>query len=743
MNFMTLTNGRIVLPEPEVKTETELLDDFAGGQPEQLFTRDLIHTIFARTPAVTERILTPEQFGADPTGTISSDAAFELLAAFTNALAEDDADGRGILINMTGRYKLNDEHIFTASNLMIDGQGRGIIDLSESDAGADADAWATLHFAPPEYDSALANPYTNCFGPRTTITTNVAAGTADVIDVHNSAFTVADPSVLTEGDIIAITSTGEYWNGIEGVGGYNSSNKAELNYVAFIFDDAITPAIALKDSYLAETYTTYVRKVKMISDITIKGLRAIGAGGGALHDATNPTGVRAIDFDFVNRATIIDCFFENFPRFAALSNIGIDHSMVNSHIIGRKLDDSSNYNPTHISQWFTGWVVGGILGVSVTSCTARFCRRLVDPDASQLHVFDDDILQQIPCRDISIIGGKSYSCITGPAGHKYQGLNVVGHEIIMCGTAIQHRGKDLTVTNVDATCEVGLVVGVGNIDAATYTELPSSGFIRMNNCNFECSDTGIHAVVAWDEFKLSDSKFTAPLVCDLNGKSYPNWRVRNTEFTCTNPANPIIRDNYLPKTTIGNWNFKESVFQGGTYAFDILGSSGGVSGDLIWENNKFLDISLRAIRFGSTGVPLWGDRIIVKNNVSDITISGLSNGFGANVLEIGNDWVPLTKTLTIVAGVVTLPDGIPSNCPVHFVLDTGGGAADLNTITGGNREQFITFSSADGGDDVTVKNGVDNIICGADFVLTVPTDAIILMRIANDDWIAISKQDNA
>jgi len=695
-------------------------------------------------PAESTRTITPEQFGADPSGVASSDTAFAALAAYVNGLSEDDAEGRGVLINMTGRYKLNDEQIFTASNVTIDGQGRGILDLSESDAGADADAWAVLHFAPPEYDTLLVNPYANCFGERTTITTNVAAGSADVTDVNNSAFTVADPSVLNEGDIIAITSTGDYWNGVAGVGGFDSSNNGELNYVGFIFDDAITPALPLKYTYLAETYTSYVRKVKTIHDITIKGMRAIGAGGGALHDTTNPTGVRAIDLDFVDRATMVDCFFENFPRFAVLSNLGIDHSMVNTNIIGRKLDDPSNYDPSHISQWFTGWAVCGVLGVNVTGCTARFCRRLVDPDASPIHMFDDDVSQQIPCCDIHIVGGNSYSCITGPAGHKYQGMNVVGHNVIMCGTGVQHRGKDLTMSNCDISCEGGLTIGVGNIDAATYSELPSSGFLRINNCNFDCSVSGIHAVVAWDEFKLSDSKFTAPLVCELNGKSYPNWRVRNTEFTGTDPANPIIRDNYLPKTDMGNWNFKECVFQNGTYGFDILGSSGGASGDLIFESNKFLDISLRAIRFGSTGVPLWGDRIIVRDNISDMTITGISDGFGANPLEVGNDWVPLTKTLTISANAVTLPDNIPVGYPICFALATGGGAVDLNTITGGNRGQVIVFSSADGGNDVTVKNGTGNIFCGADFVLTVPLDTIMLTKIVTDVWVPIGgKQDNA
>lgn len=47
MNIATFTNGQVLLPEPSVKTELELLQDFAGGQPEQLFTRDLIHTMFA------------------------------------------------------------------------------------------------------------------------------------------------------------------------------------------------------------------------------------------------------------------------------------------------------------------------------------------------------------------------------------------------------------------------------------------------------------------------------------------------------------------------------------------------------------------------------------------------------------------------------------------------------------------------------------------------------------------------
>ncbi len=679
---------------------------------------------------IRSRIITPEFSNlADPTGDTSSDAAFEEVADYANQLANSDRSGRGLLINATGKYKLNDEHIFQQSDLTFDFQGRGILDLSASDPDGDAFAWGVLHFTIPAADR---------FGTRTTITENVDAG---IWDLDPPPFVVADASGLAPGDAIAITSTGEYWNGIVGVGGYASSNKGELNFVQSISGNTITPAIPLKDSYLAETYTTYVRKVNLLKDITIKGLRALGSGGGNDHDTTNPTGVRTIDIECFQRFTIQDSFIENFPRFGGLSFLGYDLNLINTHVIGRKLDDSTNI--PHTSQWFTGWVTGGVQGVNVTGCSARFARRLIDPDASATGLFDEDDSQTIPTRDVHIVGGNSYACVTGPAGHKYQGLHVDGHRIINCGTGIQHRGKDLFVTNVAATCEGGLTVGVGTIDASTYPETPSSGTIRIDNSEFICSQNGIYGVVAWDRCDISNTSFTARKPVELTGKAYPNWTCNNVEFNCTHSANPVIHDTYLPKTSISNWRFRHCIFQGGTYGLDILGSSGGASGNLIWDGCEFYDLSLRAIRFGATGSPLWGDRIIVKGSISDITISGISDGFGANVLEIGNDWVPLAKTLTLDAGTITVPDNIPTGYPIHFELATGGGAADLNTIAGGIRGQVLVLTSADGGDDVTVKNGADNILCGTDFTLTVPLDSITLMKIATDDWIAIGKQDNA
>jgi len=92
-------------------------------------------------PDASSSVLTPERFGADPTGVASSDAAFDALAAHVNSI------GGNCTIEMAGRYKLVATHTFTVGNVLVDGRGTGLIDVSASTDTSDL--MPIMHFTGP------------------------------------------------------------------------------------------------------------------------------------------------------------------------------------------------------------------------------------------------------------------------------------------------------------------------------------------------------------------------------------------------------------------------------------------------------------------------------------------------------------------------------------------------------------------------------------------------------------------
>ncbi len=691
------------------------------------------------------RTVTPEQFGADPSGATSSDTAFDRLAEYANGLAVSDSAGRGLLINATGNYQLNEEHCFSLSNLTFDFQGRGLINTS---AASTSDVHAALTFtrSAVSLQGSLPSGVTDDgLSTQTTMTVNASR--------NATSFTVASASAFSPGDAFAIISTEEYWNGIDGASGYDISFKGELGFVQSKSGNVITPATPLKDSYLAATYNTYVRKLNLLENITIRGLRGLGSGHGTDHTTSNPTGVRCIRHDFTRNFVMENCKFENFPRFATEGYIGFDSKAISCQIIGRKLDDSTNL--PNISEWFTGMMFGGIQGVEVTGCTARYARRLADFDQSLVRMIDDDIDQSIPCRDIHMTGGNSYSCVTGPAGHKYQGLNLVGHTTRWCDNGVQHRGKDLTMSGCDIEARVNaLILGVGSSsteDITLYSEDPDCGFVYITGGRLVSGSggKGIYATQSWTDFNLSDVLIDSDNPMKFYGKRQSNFRMSNVKIN-GNVSNPAILSTSLTKTAFSNWRITDSQISSATYGIDMTGSSANAATDLMFERIRFLGVATRYLRFGSSGVPLWGARIIVKDCVSDGgAAAGVSDSFGSGVLEVGNDWTPNVRTVLLASGVLTIPDNIPLGYAYLLRVDAETAVSaptdpdDLVTITGGFPGQVLVLASASSNRDIVVKNGSDNITCGADFTLTNSLDSITLMKTQTNSWVALATANNA
>lgn len=696
------------------------------------------------------RTVTPEVCGANPGGNTSSDAAFERLVDYANQFAAGSSNtGRGLLINCLGNYQLNEEHIFSHSQLTFDFQGRGIINTSSASL-TDAHAAITVRPGP-----TMASG----FGIKTTLTANVSRNATTI--------PVASAAGFAPGDAILITSTAEFWNGHWGAhnSGYATSYKGEMNFIQSISGNIITLAIRMRDSYLwtgapdpvtHQPWVVNVRKLNLLDDISFLGMRALGTGGGSTHSSANPAGPRAVRADFCRRLVFDRPYLENHPRFAVESSFGFDHKMIAPVIVGRQLSDPSNL--PNISVWFTGWIPEGVQGVDVIGGTARWCRRLVDPDASSLNDIDPVTNEQVPTRDVTITGGSSYACVTGPAGHKYDGMTINGHRVNKCQIGVQHRGMNLTMNNVDIDVwDRGLILGVGSSfdeDISTYDEDPTTGYVYVNGGRINSMQKGIYATTSWEDFQISGVNITAPVPFEAFGKRQSNFRANGVRFsgdegnTCFLSANP-------KKKNGSYWRFTHCQFVTGTFAIDIAGSGappysgqplGDPTEDILIENCLFRGFTERYVRFGSGDAPTWGPRLVVKNCNSDGSApGGVSNSFGADVLEIGNDWVPNIRAQEIAGGAITVPEGLPLGYPLYIRADTVALApsGDLTDILGGFQGNVITIGTASSSREITVKHGVGNIQCGADIVLDSVFDSVTLLKVTALAWAVIATHNNA
>lgn len=118
------------LPDPVVLTEDELLAAFAGGQPEQLFMRNLIHTMFALVGSdITSESLKTALSELSGTFQIGNDSNAHINLA--GEVTVIDSWGMNLTgnLNITGGGELASDGPITGTDIaggtiLIDGQAR-------------------------------------------------------------------------------------------------------------------------------------------------------------------------------------------------------------------------------------------------------------------------------------------------------------------------------------------------------------------------------------------------------------------------------------------------------------------------------------------------------------------------------------------------------------------------------------------------------------------------------------------
>lgn len=82
----------------------------------------------------------------------------------------------------------------------------------------------------------------------------------------------------------------------------------------------------------------------------------------------------------------------------------------------------------------------------------------------------------------------------------------------------------------------------------------------------------------------------------------------------------------------------------------------------------------------------------------------------------------------------------------HRLTPATGDSASIETI--GESGTFhlgsiVIFTLRNASEQVVFEDGVDNIHCGSDFVMDSQADAICLMKVGTDIWVAVWKEDNS
>jgi hypothetical protein len=453
--------------------------------------------------------IAPEMFAAAGNGITVDDDAWEDLCDWINAVGGD------VYIRAPNDYILLEPHFTNQPNIVFDFENTGRLNGSLVPFDEGEAAFAMLNVGNP---GSLAG----AFGTRATM--------ASYVSEFQITVGTGEGALFAAGDDIAITSTGEYWNGITGASGFGVTNKGELSTVRSVSGDVITLETPLRLVYnpgvTDDVDLTYVRKVNTVSNITVKNFRALGNGNGInWTDSAVPRGPMMVKADCVRNLTFENGITENFARYAIETNIGYGHKFIDCRFYGRKLDDATNQEATP-SVRFTGVLSQGIKGVDVFNCTAYYCRRLFDNDASATGDFDEENNQSVISMDCSIVGGASYNCITGPSGHATLDLLVNGHRIEGRGTAgsgFVLRGKNAWIMNCEVTGSVGIGIGTSTRqDPTAYSETPDIGEIYLSGNNFVCSEVAIQSSQSFTKLRIESGYYEAPEVLRMYGKARDN-----------------------------------------------------------------------------------------------------------------------------------------------------------------------------------------------------------------------------
>ena len=114
---------------------------------------------------------------------------------------------------------------------------------------------------------------------------------------------------------------------------------------------------------------------------------------------------------------------------------------------------------------------------------------------------------------------------------------------------------------------------------------------------------------------------------------------------------------------------------------------------------------------------------------ASVSFNTSGRGTFDNFLNLGT-----ATQITISSGAIT---ATKSNIQVD--TESSSTADDLDTINGGDISDIVVLRSASNSRDPTVKDGTGNLYIAGDFTLSNTQDTIVLLKVAADVWVELSR----
>lgn len=536
------------------------------------------------------------------------------------------------------------------------------------------------------------------------------------------AITVMDTSTLSAGDIVFISSQGDWSTTVQNV------KRGELVEVQNIVNSTtLTITKPLDDNYLISE-NAVIRKLNPVKNVTIREIEAVGSGEGGQQygiDAQYNAGLRIKDVTFdgfddrgiqilqsyntrIENPVITRC-----RRTSLAYSIAIMSGSADTEIIGGRFRDARHgvtfggsdgvCRDGRVISCVTEGIAGGFdvhpggAHITFENCTAIGDRRgeLTTADQFSLNGYD---IWAINC--LARHGIRNGFNLSPQVDFPPNGYNTGG--LVNCRT----EGGEATPFNIENTSVKAPMRGVTvrgckAVNAKGGQNLLVRGYLGAN------IGGPIYGTVI-DGFVAADSSIRGIRIHSLSGTS-PGDDGHVSETLIVNPyikINPTgVGANFRP---LDNVNSHDITIVGGR----LECSTGMYAGT---NDNKLSFVGV--VDWSGSGIATSASEVFVASTIR------------------GRTTVP---TLTIDNGAITLPLGVD-----NIIVDTEGGAAsdDLTDINGGYLGRRLTLRSAVSARDVTVKNNSNKIGLGADFVLSHAFDRLTLEH-DGTRWVRISSADN-
>lgn len=623
-------------------------------------------------------------FGADPTGTISSQIAIQ------NAISA--ASNGGTVFFPEGTY-ICTSTLSVENKTTIYGYG------------------ATLNFSSGNNATRLG--ITGAIGSNILLSSNATAS--------NKSINVTSTTGLIAGDLILISSNALV--PLASIGGTTTQTIGEFAIIRNISGNTIFIEGALDDNYNTSD-SAKIQKITPRDNVSIFGLSIIGKGPLGTDNTTSDIGISA---RYCKNLTIRDCTIINCDYQA----ISIDQSYIVN------IDNNSTFQAYRGNDAFINVIQYGITMKGASSII--FVQNNSVIGGKHGIVWTENSLPGIGRNCVissnTITGTWAAAIATHESNEQF---TITSNYIAGCA-----RGMDIRVRKGIISNNSIRELGDGSTSDGIYLSLTASDLIIEGNALYKMRyGVRMYNVGLPAGAKPYNVRIINNVISDItqigiyleqtqNTGNFRNWVISGN--TIRESVGDSIRLNgafYSP--TITN-NVIKNFVTGSGYGVKLMGTTRAQI-----QGNYFENMVPVRLENDDQAIPQAPTFTIMSNNIWDNTGSFVSVSTGSDYIIRFNTETGEITTPIIASGVINIPSGA-----VEITVDTEGAAAtdDLDNITGGTLGDIVIFRSQSSTRDITFKDAIGNMRLAGDFILDNTNDRITLIR-TGTGWDEISRSNN-